>query len=98
MRIRQYSAAVAEIAKAAEYFENQQQGLGFRFLDEIERTIKEIAASPMSWPTTNHGTRKRNLISPFPFTIHYKVIGQEIAIIAVGHQRRDPEYWIGRIG
>lgn len=50
MKVRQYSAAVEEIAKAAEYFEREQQGLGLRFLKEIDRAIAEIAASPVVAP------------------------------------------------
>lgn len=97
MKIRHYSSALKEIAKAAEYFDAQDIGLGNRFLEEIDQAISEIAAMPMAWPITKHGTRKRILLSPFPYIIHYKIARDELIIVAVAHQSREPDYWINRV-
>jgi len=66
MKVRHFSSAVEEIARAAEYFESQDMGLGLRFLDTIDQAINEISETPLAWPVTRYDTRKRILITPFP--------------------------------
>lgn len=97
MRIRYHRHARAEVAKAARYFEDQAEGLGERFAAEIDRVVLDIADLPILWPITKYGTRKRILVEPFPYSIHYKFVNDEIFIIAVAHQSRHPEYWIDRL-
>ena len=97
MRTRYNPLARDEIIKAANYFEDQAEGLGVRFLSAIDRAVKEIANSPLAWPRTKYGTRKRILVSPFPYTIHYKIQHHELVIIAIAHQSREPEYWKSRL-
>lgn len=97
MRIRYNPLARDEVIKAAEYFDAQAEGLGNRFLFEIDEVVRDIAASPLLWPTTKYGARKRILISPFPYSILYKIVHGEIVIIAVAHQSRHEDYWISRI-
>ena len=97
MRIRYNPLARDEIIKGAEYFNAEVEGLGNRFLDEIDKVVLDIADLPILWPITKYGTRKRILVSPFPYSIHYKIVQDEIAIIAVAHQSRHPEYWIDRL-
>ncbi len=97
MKISHHVAAIEEIVKAAEYFDEQSPGLGGRFVEEIDAVVLDIARSPLAWPRTKHGTRKRIMVSSFPYTIHYKLVDERIIIVAVAHQSRDPEYWTDRI-
>ena len=96
MRIRYNPLARDEVIKAAVYFDEQADGLGNRFLLEIDKTVSDIAASPLSWPITKYGTRKRIIVSPFPYSIHYKIVRGEVVIIAVAHQSRREDYWVSR--
>lgn len=97
MRIRYNPLARDEVIKAAEYFDAQAEGLGNRFLLEIDKVVLDIAVSPLLWPITKHGPRKRILVSPFPYSILYKIVHDEIVIIAVAHQSRQKDYWTSRI-
>jgi plasmid stabilization system protein ParE len=97
MRIRYDARARDEVLRAAEYFDEQISGLGSKFLDEIDKAVKEIASAPLTWPYTRHGTRNRILISPFPYTINYRVVRDELIIVAVAHQSREPDYWADRL-
>ena len=97
MRIRYHSHARAEVLKAATYYNDQAEGLGQRFHDEIDKVVLDILDLPILWPITKYGTRVRILVKPFPYSIHYKIVHDEIVIIAVAHQSRYPEYWIGRL-
>lgn len=97
MKISHHVAALEETVKAAEYFDEQNPGLGGRFVEEIDTVVRDIARSPLASPRTKYGTRKRILVSTFPYTIHYKLIDDRIVIVAVAHQSRDPEYWLNRV-
>jgi plasmid stabilization system protein ParE len=97
MKVSHHPAALDEIVRAAEYFDEQVPGLGARFVDAIDAAVLEIARSPLSWPLTKHRTRKRILISPFPYTIHYKLVDNRVVVVAIAHQSREPEYWKGRL-
>jgi len=97
MRTRYNPLARDEVIKAANYFEDQGVGLGHKFLTAIDQAVNEIADSPLAWPRTKYGTRKRILVSPFPYTIHYKIQYNELVIIAVAHQSREPEFWKDRV-
>ena len=35
-------------------------------------------------------------LKQFPYTLVYRVKGKVISVIAVAHQSREPEYWVGR--
>ena len=96
MKIRYDPLARDEVIKAAQYFEAQVGGLGNRFLVEIDKVVHDIADMPALWPITKYGTRKRILVSPFPYSIHYKIVHDEIVIIAVAHQSRHEDYWASR--
>jgi len=63
MKISHHVAAIEEIVKAAEYYDEQNLGLGGRFILAIDEAIREIATSPLAWPTNRHGTRNRILVS-----------------------------------
>ena len=97
MKISHHVVAIEEIVKAAEYYDEQNLGLGGRFILAIDEAIREIASLPLAWPTTRQGTRKRILVSPFPYTIQYKLTDDSIVVIAVAHQSRHPEYWKDRV-
>lgn len=97
MKVRYDPRARDELIKAAEFFESQEQGLGNRFLLEIDKAIRETAASPLIWPIDKFKTRKRILISPFPYSIRYKIVQREIVIVAIAHQSREPDYWRDRL-
>lgn len=48
MKIRHDSRTRDEVITAAEYFESEALGLGSRFLAEIDKAVREIAAAPLT--------------------------------------------------
>jgi hypothetical protein len=51
------------------------------------------AAAPLEHPI---GVRA-NRLDRFDYTVHSLVLGGRIRILAIGHQKRCPIYWIRRI-
>lgn len=35
-------------------------------------------------------------LKDFPYTLVYRVQGEDITVMAVAHQSREPGYWVGR--
>jgi len=88
--------AQTEYFEAIQYYEQQTEGLGIRFIADVENTIGRILAFPEMWARLTANTR-RALLEVFPYGIIYHFDGAEIYILAVMHLKRKPGYWIKRL-
>ena len=77
----------------------EQEGgnvLAQRFFDFYLEARNRIAQNPDGFRTyyqSFHGIRFRK----FPFKIIYAIEGNEIIIVAVAHDKREPNYWRSRV-
>jgi len=62
--------AEEEMNFSAQYYNSQASGLGFDFLEEIEKSIYLIEESPERWPICDQNIHKYN-VRRFPFSIYY---------------------------
>ena len=90
-----HEAAEKELFLAIEYYEERQSGLGLRFSEEVKAAIGRICAHPHAWASIDPKTR-RCLITKFPYGILYRIIKDNIRIMAIMHLHRKPNYWKGR--
>lgn len=88
--------AQEELIHAAEYYEAKVEGLGQRFLDEVDLGLADIAVSPQRWSYFHLNTRRR-LLDRFPYMLVYVDEADRIYILATMHQKRRPGYWKKRI-
>jgi len=49
MRVEFHPDALADFRASADYYEQQQPGLGYRFANAVEVAVAHIAAAPESW-------------------------------------------------
>ena len=84
-----------EYSDASLYYESQEPGLGKRFEEEVEWSIRWLVENPSSLPLRRGIYRRLNL-HIFPYYIPFVVRGSTLWVMAVSHQRRRPEYWIRR--
>ena len=49
MTYRFLSGAQRDLADAMEYYEGSMPGLGFEFLEEVERAVARILLQPEAW-------------------------------------------------
>jgi hypothetical protein len=95
-RVTYLSVAEAELAEAAEYYDQQQSGLGRDFLDAVRRTEVRIQQNPELW--VFHEKPLRGLrVQPFSYKLLYRELPDRIQIVAVMHFGRRPGYWKNRI-
>lgn len=94
--IRFHADAESEMMQAASWYEAQQTNLGKRFLTSVRDALNRIELNPLLYPVVE-GDVRRCLIRTFPFGVLFRVQTDCIAVIAVMHLHREPNYWKDRI-
>jgi hypothetical protein len=92
--------AQEEMIAAAEWYEARRPDTGQRFLSEISRHLRWIAARPDAAGTRMRDRRGREVramfVGSFPYRIVYR-IASTVLVVAVAHTRRRPGYWMRRL-
>ncbi len=92
MRIEFLDPAKRELTEAIAYYNEQSEGLGYRFAAEVKRTLSRIVQYPQAWTPISERTR-RCRTSGFPYALIYQVREEVILIVAVMHLHRHPDSW-----
>jgi plasmid stabilization system protein ParE len=99
---RLHPAAESELRQAARWYERERAGLGFELVAEVDHVRSGLEALPARGAAVPGlpaalGVR-RALLRRFPYELVYVELGDHYEVIAVGHQRRRPGYWLDRLG
>lgn len=94
-RIIFHPDVVIEVRASYEWYQQQAEGLGDDFLDELESAYDAIGTFPDTWPRFGKFNR-RFLLGRFPFSVIYRENEEDIFVVAVMHNSRRPGYWKGR--
>src|SRR3982751_5951176 len=80
------------------WYEEQKEGLGFEFIDSFEEILNKIAFNPYYASFILEDARSASL-KRFPYEVIYRIDDnqQQVRIIAVIHQHRNPEWFRNRI-
>ena len=95
MRVIFTRVARQELEDAIRYYELEYSGLGRRFKEEARKATLRITAYPQAW-SIERGDVRKCLLHKFPYKLMYSKEDDHILVIAVAHQHRKPDYWIGR--
>jgi len=95
MKVRFLTLAQQELDDAVNWYNEQADGLGKEFLDELDRAVRRSVAFPLSCPEIEPGLR-RCLLARFPYGLVYGLEGDTIVVVAVAHLHREPRYWAAR--
>jgi plasmid stabilization system protein ParE len=87
----------AEIQEAHDWYERQHKGLGNDFLNHLEQALQSIAGNPAAFGVAWRQVRA-GLVKRFPYVIYFRLLPNQIRIIAVVHAARDPSVWKQRLG
>jgi plasmid stabilization system protein ParE len=85
-----------ELDDTFEYYEFQQENLGYRFVEEVMNSLELITAYPEAWMQSSAHTR-RCLIKTFPYGIIYQKRDDIIIIVAIASLHKKPDYWVSRV-
>jgi len=88
-------AATADIEDAYVWYEAQRSGLGRAFRDSVDAALLLMAASPKAYPILHRDTR-RALLRRFPYCLFYRLVGEQVVVVACMHAKRNPRSWRAR--
>jgi toxin ParE1/3/4 len=88
--------ALGELKEAAVFYNARSDGLGLALLEEAERALDMIAASPEACRQVGQRVRLKPLWR-FPYHMIYAIDVEQIMVVAFAHQRRRPFYWRKRL-
>jgi plasmid stabilization system protein ParE len=95
-RITLLSGARADLEEAIEFLETKKAGLGIALLSRFHEELPRIRRLPLAAPFVFKPFRRIPL-KPFSYGIIYSVEEDEISVVAVMHDRRNPDYWKHRL-
>ena len=95
MRVIFTRIATQELEDTVRFYELEYAGLGCRFKEEVRKAVLRVAEYPKAW-SLERGVVRKCLLHKFPYKLMYSVEEDHILIIAVAHQHRKPDYWVGR--
>ena len=84
--------AKADIRRAAKWYERQKEGLGKRFVAEVDAALERIAANPERYHIVHRNIRHA-ITRDFPYGVFYRIRGNKISVFAVVHLHRDDVHW-----
>jgi len=80
-----------DMLDAYHYYEQQQPGLGERFLSELQKRFTAISEHPEYYSYIDSKQLLRDVdIDKFPFVIIYAITGQEVRVYAIHFTHRKP--------
>jgi plasmid stabilization system protein ParE len=99
--VRLHPLASAEVVDAQLWYEQRVAGLGDRFIVAVRAATDRAARWPNAGSpvrtATDGSVAERQIATPgFPYTVVYRVRDDVVQVLAVHHQHRQPEYWVGR--
>jgi plasmid stabilization system protein ParE len=87
--------AESDIRRAYRWYETELEGLGMRFLRELNEGFEKISANPRHYADIAGGIR-RKLLSKFPYGVFFVFEDQEVRVIAVLQHAQSPDVWKSR--
>ncbi len=84
--------AELDTLKSAQWYEEKQEKLGVRFLDEVAEKLSLVGQNPFHYQVRYKATRLA-LVKNFPYAIHFVIEEKNVVVLAVLGTRGDPEKW-----
>lgn len=90
--IRLHPKTEDDYKEAYEWYEDEQKGLGERFIKAVRQKIESISNRPEIYSTKGNKNYREALVEFFPYLIVYKVYKKkkEIFISSIHHAKKHP--------
>jgi hypothetical protein len=87
--------AEAEIAEAADWYNEQKSGLGVDFVLAVASTLAAVQRNPLQYQIVWKEYRRAG-IARFPYGLIYRLTDRELIVMSCFHGRRNPGAWRDR--
>ncbi len=88
-KVKFVTEAANELRESVEWYELRAEGLGLRFMNEIDSTIERIKLNPHLYQKIIVEIRKIQ-VNKFPFSVFYKTEDSTLIILRIFHNKREP--------
>ncbi len=78
------------------WYENREEGLGSRFIEELESAFNRVAANPMSYQEAEPDIR-RSVTHVFPYLVFFSFDDDAVYVLAVIPASQNPAYIDARL-
>ena len=95
MRTEFHPEAADEYDWAVSYYAKINPKVAAQFIEEIERCIQLATEAPGRWKEIRPNVRAKQA-QVFPYQVLYMTVEDRTVILAVAHEKRDPDYWVHR--
>lgn len=99
-----HSHAEGDVLSAWEWYEQQQPGLGDRFVPAVGAAITSACRWPNSGTPAIHDdagdvvvVERKVATIGFPYALRYRATAEQLVVMAVYHQRRRPDFGVDRL-
>jgi toxin ParE1/3/4 len=86
-RIENKPIVDSDIEAAFAWYEGEEPGLGYEFLDEVRATYLQIKDGPLKYQVLRSGIR-RAITRRFPYAVYFSIEEEVIVVLAVLHAAR----------
>lgn len=95
MRLEIDSLALEDVKESISFYEREAKK-GDAFEVDFEITVDRIVENPLGYQVLDESGYRRCLFLDFPYGVFFKIFDDYIYIIAVGHHKRKPRFWVNR--
>jgi plasmid stabilization system protein ParE len=88
--------AERDIEDVCSWYERRSEGLGRAFLQSVQNVLDTIELYPRMYPVARDEVRRAE-VARFPYGIVYIIEGDDILVIGVFHNSREPNQWLSRL-
>jgi toxin ParE1/3/4 len=82
--------ARADIAEAADYYEQKSEGLGDKFVDRVLEAVEKIAANPHGYAKVFQNLRRCN-VPKFAYALWFEIRPDNSLVVACLHAKRSSQ-------
>jgi hypothetical protein len=93
-QLRILQKAREDMQKSADWYNEQQSGLGERFLLHIVGTFRLIEANPLHYEQKFSRQFRFAKVNVFPFVVVFKIKKHFVIVNAVFHTNRNPKKFV----
>ena len=79
-----------------DWYKARSSVLGEGFISEVQKAIDRLRENPKLFAKVYRGVR-RSPVLRFPYEVFFREEEKRVAVMAVAHLRRDPDFWKQRI-
>lgn len=85
-----------DLEDASSWYNSQQDGLGTRFLANVNECLRRINDNPYLYAIVRKDARCGR-VAKFPFGVYYRIVEGKVVVFGILHTSRSVQVWKSRV-